>query len=270
MKCEQVFGVVFSFSLLVSQGCGTRESSERPEMGGKGLVMEFERIEGVEALVDLWGGRVEGERMVWPMGYEDVGIMDGYRSEDGWCHTRIDTTLRWDDKHLVVFRTDVFEHGEPIDCHMCSPSLGMALFQEREGGYALLRFRKHVLHGSGWGQRGEMNIDTLLGPVVRVDGGYATGGHVMSYAHYYDAEELEFFFGLATLQSNAGNYSKEDAGFEEINKRIVRRTSTEFVVETEVLRNKGKGLESMKFQERVTQNATEGEKGLKVERDLGS
>lgn len=135
-------------------------------------------------------------------------------SEDGLCHTRIDTLMLWKDRDqrqcaVLVFSTEHFGYStanhdsmEITECHFCGAAIGAALlFQQDDGQWRLYWFEKYFTSIGIWG---EYSKDRHYGAWIslRQIGDQWTcfsirdmisfqSGEFWSYEYWYSIEEHE-------------------------------------------------------------------------------
>ena len=137
-------------------------------------------------------------------------------SDDGYCHTKVDTLITYDtNKKLIIFETS----KEGYECHACAPTISIAILIKDENGIWKLDFfeKKFIQYGS-WGKTDSYGVAKLgsnfycLKLRSKVDGnqGYFSGWEVYySIKNYYSgcincAEPIKEIFSYIYYNSVSG------------------------------------------------------------------
>lgn len=220
-------------SLVILCACHPNQKGLKP----KELDLTFTNIDSLSSLSRLFeNSMVKGNQILWPMAYQDFDDFNNEVSEDGYCHTLIDTTIQVGKHYYVIFRTDLYLNNKMADCHICCPDIGIAKFEKADNQFKLVCFKKHVFQLGGFGEYGSLSLDTLIIPCLKVNSGWVGTGAILEYDYYFDLTDFSAIFTLQTFSSNGGYFEENEANYEEVSREIVDRGETSFRVVSRILK----------------------------------
>lgn len=133
-------------------------------------------------------------------------------SDDKVCHTIMDTVIYYSSNTaVVIFVTYAYEQGERMECHACSPSIGLATFIKNRNDWELEQFNKCFLSNFGaYGEKGQFAVQKLgdnffcLRLDTGIDGsqGYFAGAY--TYYSLTDYDQFKEVFSYVYSDSNEG------------------------------------------------------------------
>ena len=131
-------------------------------------------------------------------------------SEDGLCHTRIDTILYYTEggnqKAVALIGTWEWEGGSPVWCHACNPFLSIAVSEKLpDNRWRIVLFKKNMgAHGT-WSELPEFDIVQL-----------GTRFFLAEYFEYSGQgidQTWNTYYCLPTLVESIETQSMDDSGF---------------------------------------------------------
>lgn len=167
-------------------------------------------------------------------------------SEDGYCHTNIDTILKVPNgkgtNYLVIFST--FEYGskgEKENYHACEVNYGMTELvpQTLVSGetvnlpdstmknahytmrYRVTRFLRNFTTAGSWGDGGKISLANFGDYVLHISWEYTGTGLFHNLEEYYSTDDGKLLFSYASSYTNENSFFYEGGGDEKVIKRTL-------------------------------------------------
>lgn len=151
---------------------------------------------------------------LWKPNYSEMIMMPV--SDDGYCHTTMDTIMYFSDMNnkyaTIIFATYEYIGDSRPSCHACSPTLGIAIFVNRNGKYwEIAQFEKNLTKCGSWGKKdgnfsivkmGENRFCLNLKSAIGGNQGYVNGN-----SSFYTLDEYSRFrkvFSFVYYDSSVG------------------------------------------------------------------
>lgn len=180
-------------------------------------------------------------------------------SEDGFCHTVLDTTLYYtseNEKHaLLVFGTYQYQNGVRTSCHVCSPLLSIATFrQENNKSWRIEGFKKDFVGLGAWGKRlAHLEIENLgadfyslkVQSAVYGNQGYERG--VISLYSLNSYDQFNEIFSFVYYDSNEGAIEDGKGYTDKTTMKITPTADGYFGIELSTKRSGGKNTVIKKY-----------------------
>jgi hypothetical protein len=155
--------------------------------------------------------KISNDTAIWKQDLESIEMRV---SADGYMHTVIDSIYKIDDQILLILFTtyDIMKDGQIKECHPCGIDYSLALIVKETDGYAILRFKKHLISTGNFGRgAGGEIVDLKNGlKAIKIGGGWVGTGAVMFNENYFNIIDFENLIHLETRNSNEGMCDETD------------------------------------------------------------
>jgi len=140
-------------------------------------------------------------------------------SDDGFCHTIIDTIIKLNNKsYIILMRTDAYNKSEKIiDAHVSSPTYSIATVNARDKQFYVDNFKKDLISVGSFGN----GYDTLsiekFGkdyPLLKFSSGYTGTGTVTNTNTYFELDNFKQVFEYDSYRSG-GDSTEIDPNYSE-------------------------------------------------------
>lgn len=184
--CAFLLGILFNFNVigqdLLNNTFVEKVDVELPDLNFQTILSRLFEIKSFSSNKEgLWSPNI----------YEKINMPV---SDDGYCHTSVDTILfNNKEKAVVIFKSIEYNNGNPFNCHACAVLLSIATFNKIENGWRLVQFKKRFKYAGRYGgylgffeiKRFGKNL-ICLSHHDEIDGGQ---GYNEGWEYYYSLEE---------------------------------------------------------------------------------
>ena len=128
-------------------------------------------------------------------------------SDDGLCHTILDTILVYGNESLLVFTTS---NGD--DCHACAPDISLATFhKESDKVWHFERMMKHLRKYGSYGKRQSIRLLKAgkTNYLLRFELSYGSMGEMFKFVNLYELQGYEEVFSSIIYNSFEDPLDKE-------------------------------------------------------------
>lgn len=196
--------------------------------------LNFQNLNNETLLKQLFPDGVHSDTdVVWKPSYEDYFSFKEQISDDGLCHTKVDTIFNLGKSHFVLFETNKFHKGNIEICHPCAPIVGIAEFHKSDSGYLFHQFKKYVFQHGAFGTKGMIEIEkfgeTLT--LLKVSSNWIGTGSILEFINYYSLDTFNPVYNYTSYESNGGMFEESDPHYDETKKDLILNANGEFQIE---------------------------------------
>jgi hypothetical protein len=157
-------------------------------------------------------------------------------SDDGYCHTRLDTIMTGPTdqaiNYIVLFITEGY-HGKENErdrCHACGVNYSLATLSTgltssqipRPPGDEILYFNRNICMCGGWGTGGKVSVDSLGEIVLHISSKWTGTSVQTNHEDYFDLTNGRLIFTYVSLCSNEMNGDRNSGDFGKTSKDLIK------------------------------------------------
>lgn len=211
---EAFYLIIFVLSISCKTGIKKEQDSTTTKLNN-GVEISITNFKSKDILSTLFSSKefTKSESYVkFKPTVEDKTILP--LSDNGFVYSKLDTIIYFkiEDKEFAITILSINQIADetadsPLDCHACSPAIGIALFSLQKDSWKLEKFKKFIEFSGSWGKRGEIKVLKLsenrygLVTISSFDG----MGYFNEITTIYSLNEYDYFdniFKITTLESS--------------------------------------------------------------------